>query len=64
LLELVETSDGEEMGRFRRIGVHRHDNHKSVDAWLAEYMPPEDSFSKLPCWRYDEISKLHTIFVV
>jgi hypothetical protein len=63
LLELVETSDGEEMGRFRRVGVHKQ-VRGSVDVWLAEYMPPEDSFSKLPCWRYDELSKLHTIFVV
>lgn len=64
LLERVETSDGKDMGRFRRIGVHEARNVDTIDLWIAEKISSELSFSNLPCWRYDELSKKHTIFVI
>lgn len=64
LLELVKTSDGKDMGRFRRIGVFMEQHFRSVRKWLTHKMPFEDSLSELPCWRYDDVSKRHTIFVV
>lgn len=64
LLELVETGDGKDMGRFRRIGVHEVRYLATIDAWIEENVSSEHSFSNLPCWRYDEISKKHTIFVI
>lgn len=64
LLEVVETSDGKDMGRFRRIGVHELRNVDTIDVWIAENISSEHSFSNLPCWRYDELSKKHTIFII
>jgi hypothetical protein len=67
LLELLETSDGEEMGRFRRIGILEQTTSTPTDE-LGEKcfteMLLEDDFSKLPCRRYDDVSKQHTIYVV
>lgn len=65
LLELVETSDGKDMGRFRRIGVNKIDFGPWRDSeWLTKKLRSGDSVSKLPCWRYDDNSKQHTIFVI
>lgn len=64
LLELVETSDAKDMGRFRRIGVHEVRYLATVDEWIAENISTEHSLNNLPCWRYDELSKKHTIFVI
>lgn len=65
LLELLETSDGKDMGRFRRIGVHKFSLFGEEEKkWLREWLPSEDCFSSLPCWRYDDRAKHHTIFVI
>jgi hypothetical protein len=89
LLELVETTDGANMGRFRRIGVHQLETTHwipSADKWMEAELFHEDSFkreaihglvkrgesrpgryedlSELPCWRYDESSERHTIFII
>lgn len=63
LLELVDESDGNSMGRFRRIGVHR-DGGPSRRTLFTERGPSDDALSKLPCWRYDRHTKKHTIFVI
>lgn len=64
LLELVETSDERGMGRFRRIGVHQNRDYKSLGDFLMRDMSSSESLRKLPCWRYDEASNQHTIFVI
>lgn len=64
LLELVETSDRRDMGRFRRIGVHQNDDYKSLGEFLRNDMSSRDSLRKLPCRRYDDASNQHTIFVI
>lgn len=63
LLEHVETNDEKDMGRFRRIGAQEVRCDKNLLNCDAEYMSCE-SFTDLPCWRYDANSKHHTIFVI
>lgn len=75
LLERVETGGGMDMGRFRRIGVYK----TFPDELLKEWLFLEEPFRKLatarspstytdlrelPCWRYNEETKKHTIFIV
>lgn len=62
LLELVGASDGNSMGRFRRIGVHR--GGAATLRRFTERGPSGDTFSKLPCWKYDPHTKKHTIFII
>ncbi|KAF7910459.1 hypothetical protein EAE99_011233 [Botrytis elliptica] len=55
LLELVSC----EMGRFRRIGMLNF-GPEYRDLYFASQIDEQD----YPCWKYDQISKDHTFFIV
>ncbi|KAL1857108.1 hypothetical protein Daus18300_010451 [Diaporthe australafricana] len=85
LLELVETRDGLDMGRFRRIGIYEGGYIEPLNEWVEKHLSSNDPYpylididpppthscpsiykdiSELPCWRYNEHTKQHTIFIV